>query len=103
MHRGSPTGVNRPGKSRHGASGDLPVRAVSCSARRTPADFSQCLTESLLSKGLLEWAHSLELMGSVRIANNDRESALEVAAGYVENGVRRATTGTCTRVQYSIG
>ena len=30
-------------------------------------------------------------MSSVRIANNDRESALEVAAEYVENGVRRAT------------
>ena len=30
-------------------------------------------------------------MGSVRIAKNDRESALEVAAEYVENGVRRAT------------
>ena len=31
--------------------------------------------------GLLEWSHSLEIMGSVRIANNGREYALEVAAG----------------------
>ena len=31
------------------------------------------------------------MMGSVRIANNDRESALEVAAECVENGVRTAT------------
>ena len=39
----------------------------------------------------MEWAHSLEITGSVRVANNDRDSALEVAAEYVENGVRRAT------------
>ena len=46
----------------------------------------------------MEWAHSLEIMGSVRIANNDRarESALEVAAKYAENGARRATDG-CVR------
>ena len=31
------------------------------------------------------------MMGSVRIAHDDRESALEVAAEYTENGVRRAT------------
>ena len=35
-------------------------------------------------------------MCSVRIANNDRESALEVAAEYVEDGVRRAAND-CVR------
>ena len=42
---------------------------------------------SLDSTRLLEWAHSLEIIDSVRIANKDRDSALEVAAEYVEDGV----------------
>ena len=48
------------------------------------------------STRLLKWARSLEIVGSVRIANDDRDSALEVAAEYVENGVRRATND-CVR------
>ena len=35
----------------------------------------------------MKWTPGLEVMGSVRIADNDRDRALEVAAGYVENGV----------------
>ena len=39
---------------------------------------------------------TVEIMDSVRIANNDRDSALEVAAEYFEDGVRRATND-CVR------
>ena len=38
------------------------------------------------------------MMGSVRVADNDRGGTLEGAADYVENGVRRATDDTaCER------
>ena len=43
-------------------------------------------------------SQSLEMMGSVRVAKNGIGGALEVAAEYVENGVRRATDDTaCER------
>ena len=42
------------------------------------------------STSLLMLAYNQVMLCSVRIASIDPERALEIAAGYIENGVRRA-------------